>query len=111
MATPDPTPASEGRYLRAARIAYALTRASLPTYAHSRSPHAFTLPQLAACVLLARYMKMSHRAMAEWLLASDQVCALLELARVPDHSTLSRTRQKLDRDELRRLSRLLREQM
>lgn len=33
--------------------------------------------------------------MEEWLVASDQVCEALDLKRVPDHSTLSRTFKKL----------------
>ncbi len=101
----------ESRFLKGARLAYGLTRAVLPAYAHPKSPHYFTLPQLAACVLLAGHFGMSHRAMTEWLQASEQVCEILELPRVPDHSTLSRTKQKVNRKLLQSLSRRLREQM
>ena len=41
----------ESRYLRAARIAYAIAQEALPHYSHPKSPHIYTLPQLAACVL------------------------------------------------------------
>ena len=41
----------ESRYLRAARIAYAIAQEALPRYSHPKSPHIYTLPQLAACVL------------------------------------------------------------
>lgn len=86
---------SESRYVRAARIAYELTQGALPKYSHPKSPHHFTLPQLAACVLMSFYVDVSYRDMEEWLKASDKVCQVLELPRIPDHSTLSRTYKKL----------------
>lgn len=85
----------ESRYVKVARIAYGLAEATLPRYAHAKSPHRYTLPQLAACVLLTFYLDVSYRDMEEWLLATDQVCAALGLDQIPDHSTLSRTFQKL----------------
>jgi hypothetical protein len=98
----------ESRYVKVARIGYELAQATLPQYSHAKSPHHFTLPQLATCVLLTFYLDMSYRDTEEWLLASDQVCTVLGLAHVPDHSTLSRTFKKLkqsDWDQL--LARLL----
>jgi hypothetical protein len=85
----------ESRYVKVARIAYHLTQEALPRYSHPKSPHHFTLPQLAACVLLMFYLDISYRDMEEWLLATDQVCKELELPRIPDHTTLQRTYQKL----------------
>lgn len=85
----------ESRYVKVARIAYELAQATLPRYSHPKSPQHFTLPQLAACVLLTYYLDVSYRDMEEWLLASDQVCAALALKRVPDHSTLARAFRKL----------------
>src|SRR3972149_4945970 len=85
----------ESRYVKVARIAYHLTQEALPRYSHPKSPHHFTLPQLAVCVLLMFYLDVSYRDMEEWLLASDQVCQALELPRIPDHTTLQRTYQKL----------------
>jgi len=85
----------ESRYVKVARIAYHLTQETLPRYSHPKSPHHFTLPQLAACVLVMFYMDLSYRDMEEWLLASDQVCQTLELSRIPDHTTLQRTYKKL----------------
>ena len=85
----------ESRYVQVARIAYHLTQAALPRYSHPKSPHHFTLPQLAACVLLMFYLDISYRDMEEWLLARDQVCQALELPRIPDHTTLQRTYKKL----------------
>ena len=99
----------ESRYTKVARIAYEVAQATLPRYSHAKSPHHFTLPQLAACVALTYYMDMSYRDMEQWLLASDQLCTALDLKRVPDHSTLSRTFKKLKRaDWDRMLAELLR---
>jgi hypothetical protein len=85
----------ESRYVKVARIAYHLTQQALPRYSHPKSPHHFTLHQLAACVLLMFYLDFSYRDMEEWLLASDQVCQALDLVRIPDHTTLQRTFKKL----------------
>jgi hypothetical protein len=57
---------------------------TMPAYSHPKSPHRFTLPQLAACVLMTFYLDLSYRDMEEWLLASSEVRTLHELERVPD---------------------------
>lgn len=91
--------------MRVARLALGLAQEVLPRYAHPKSPHRFTCPQLAACVLLMIYLNKSYRDMEEWLLATDAVCAALALRRVPDHSTLSRALKRLrlrDLDAMRR---------
>lgn len=85
----------KSRYVKVAEIAYQLTKQTLPQYSHPKSPHHFTLPQLAACVLLMFYLDLSYRDMEEWLLATDKVCQALELPRVPNYSTLQRTYKKL----------------
>lgn len=92
----------EGRYVKAAQIAYHLAQETLPRYSHPKSPHPFTLPQLAACVLLMFYLDISYRDMEEWLLTSDQVCRVLEPPHVPDHTTLQRTDKKLRMGRLKR---------
>lgn len=90
----------ESRYVKVARIAYQLASRRMPRYSHPKSPHRFTQPQLVACVLMLFYLDLSYRDMEEWLLATDQVCKTLELACVPDHSTLSRTFKKLRLSDL-----------
>lgn len=85
----------ESRYVKVAKIAYRLTRQALPKYSHTKSPHHFELPQLAACVLMMFYLNKSYRDMEEWLLATDKVCQALGLSRIPDHTTLQRTYRKL----------------
>lgn len=91
----QPIQTRESRYVRVARIAYHPTKRTMPTYSHPKSPHHFTLPQLAACVLIAFYMDLSYRDMEEWLPASSEVRSVVEIGRVPDHSTLFRTYKKL----------------
>lgn len=81
---------SESRYVRVARLAYALTQRTLPRYSHPKSPHWYTQRQLAACVLMMFYCNRSYRDFEEWLSATDQVCQVLGLQTIPDHSTLSR---------------------
>ena len=101
----------ESRYVRVARIAYGLAQRALPRYSHPKSPHRFTLPQLAACVVLMFYLDISYRDMEEWLLATDQVCQVLELKRIPDHSTLSRAYHKLRMVDFDRMKGLLLDQL
>ena len=91
--------ARESRYVTVARLAYGLAQASLPRYTHPKSPHRFTFPQRAACVMLMFYLNLSYRDMEEWLLATDQVRAVLGLTEVPDHSTLERTFKRLRQRE------------
>jgi hypothetical protein len=88
-------PKRESRYVKVARLAYAISQKALPAYSHKKSPHHFTFPQLAACVLLMNYLKLSYRDMEEGLLSADSIVELLELPRIPDHSTLQRTFSKL----------------
>jgi|GEM_PF-1328232 hypothetical protein len=57
-------PPHESRYVTAARIAYQLAQASMPRYAHPKSPHRFTQPQVVACVLLTFYVDLSYR---DWI--------------------------------------------
>lgn len=97
----------ESRYVRVARIAYAITQQTLPRYSHPKSPHYYTLPQLAACVLLMFYLDLCYRDIEEWLLATDQIRDALELEQVPDHTTLYRTYRKLRLADLERMKRAL----
>lgn len=99
----------ESHYVRYARLAYRLTQSVVPRYRHRNSPKTYSQPQLIACVLLGFYMDMSYRDLEEWLLATDKVCAVLELTAVPDYSTLCRTFHHLRVPLLRALhKRLLR---
>lgn len=93
----------ESRYVQVALRAYEVSKAVLPLYSHRNSPKTYTLPQLAACVILKFYVNLPYRDMEEWLLASQEICTVLELNSVPDHCTLARTFRKLNKpwlDEL-----------
>jgi IS5 family transposase len=85
----------ESKYVRFARLAYAIARASVPRYAHPKSPQRFTQPQLVVCLLFSQYLNLSYRNTEEWLLASAEVREVLELTRVPDHSTIARMLKRL----------------
>lgn len=97
----------ESRYERVAELAYRLTQRLLPVYRHKNSPHRYTWPQLAACVLLMFYLDSSYRDMEEWLLASDKICQRLGLPEVPDHATLCRAFHRLNLSHLRAMHCLL----
>lgn len=101
----------ESRYVTIARMAYQLAQANMPRYSHPKSPHRFTQPQLTACVLLAYYLDLSYRAMEEWLLASDQICAVLELTEIPDHTTIARMMHRLTQARLSKLIRSFLQQL
>ena len=80
----------ESKYVRFARLGYAVAQASVPRYAHPKSPQRFTQPQIVVCLLLTQYLNLSYRNTEEWLLASAEVRDTLELSEVPDHTTISR---------------------
>ncbi len=93
--------------VKVARTAYLLTRMTLPQYSHPKSPHRFTLPQLAACVLVRSVLNLSYRQMSDWLSSREEVYKVLELPRIPDHTTLQRTFKKLPNAYLERVEKLL----
>ena len=93
----------ESRYVKVARLAYQLAQEGLPRYTRPKSPHRYSLPQRVACGLMKFYLDVSYRDAQEWLLASDQVQAVLELKQVPDYSTLIRTFGLLRQSEWERL--------
>lgn len=96
-------PLRVSRYVRVAQAAYRVAQGSLPLYSHPKSPHRFTLPQLAACVLMTYYLKMSYRDTEEILLASSEIREALELKNVPDYSTLSRMYNRLRKSDWERM--------
>lgn len=85
----------ESKYVRFARLAYVVAQASVPRCAHPKSPRRFTQPQIVVCLLLTQYLNLSYRNTEEWLLASAEVRAVLELAEVPDHTTIARMLKRL----------------
>ena len=95
----------ESSLTRFARLAYAAAKASLPAYSHAKSPHRYTLPQLAACVLVGMHEKKSYRDTEQLLLASDEIRTALELHdEVPNYATLSRTFKKISASDWERMN-------
>lgn len=84
--------ADDNPLIRFARLALAVGRDALPDYSHKKSPRRFTQPQLLACLLLRARLKLTYRAVADLLGASDGLRDALGLVggRVPDHSTLQK---------------------
>ena len=82
------------QWLRFATLARQLTAAVLPRYAHKFSPQRFTLPQLAACVLLKEYRQLDWRGIEALLQLSPALRRSLGLTRPPDFSTLWRFAQR-----------------
>lgn len=98
------TPIRESRYVQLARLAYASAQASLPVYSHAKSPHRYTLPQLAACVLVGMHQRKSYRDMEELLLASAEIRSVLGLTtQVPNYATLQRTYKKISATDWERM--------
>jgi len=97
----------KSHYQSVTEIGYATAKKLLPLYRHKNSPHRFTWPQLAACVLMKFYLDCSYRDMEDRLLVSDKICHSLELQEIPDHSTLCRAFHRLDIRVLRGMQRLL----
>lgn len=93
----------ESTHLRFARLAYANAQKSLPLYSHAKSPHRYTLAQLAACVMLGMRFKQSYRETEEMLMGNSDMRSVLELQEVPNYATLSRMFKKLRMEEWERM--------
>ena len=92
------------QWIKFAALALQVARRALPAYAHKFSPQRYTLPQLAACVLLKEYQRQDWRGIQAWLKLSPPLCHCLGLRSVPDYSTLWYfARRWLDPTHLNRL--------
>src|SRR5215211_2087379 len=72
------------------KLAYALGIEVLPKYFSPFSRHAFTKPQLFACLVLREHQKKSFRGIEALLIDSPQWLAEIGLSQAPDHNTLCR---------------------
>lgn len=72
------------------KLAYALGLEVLPKYFSQFSRHAFTKPQLFACLVLREHQRKSFRGIEALLADSPQWLADIGLTKAPDHNTLSR---------------------
>lgn len=76
------------RLLRFMVLAHQLAQKCLPQYAHKFSPRKYTLPQLAACVLLKHYMRLDWRGAEAILKLSPPLQQTIGLTQVPDYTSL-----------------------
>jgi hypothetical protein len=72
------------------RLAFEFGREVLPPYFSPFSRHAFTKPQLFACLVLREHQKKSFRGIEALLVDSPTWLADIGLTKAPDHNTLSR---------------------
>jgi hypothetical protein len=92
------------QWIKFATLALRVAEGVLPAYAHKFSPQRYTLPQLAACVLLKEYQRQDWRGIQAWLKLSPPLCHCLGLRSVPDYSTLWYFAKRwLDQAQLSRL--------
>lgn len=80
---------------RVAAVAYAAAQRALPAYAHKYSPKKYTLPQLAACLVLKEFFTTDYRGIAAILADSSDLRQALELDDVPHFTTVQKATQKL----------------
>jgi hypothetical protein len=104
---PRPSVPHESRYVQVARLAYRMAQRTMRRYSHRNSPHTYTQAQVAACTFMVFYFHKSYRDGEELLWACDSIRQVLQLASVPDHSTLCRMYHKLNRRRLLRQLRYL----
>ena len=81
--------------LRVARLALAVGRQTLQTYAHRYAPHKFTQPQLFACLVLKTFFKMDYRGVARLVTEHSDLRIELHLQTVPHFTTLQKASQRL----------------
>ena len=72
------------------QLAYAFGLEVLPKYFSRFSRHAFTKPQLFACLVLREHQRKSFRGIEALLADSPAWLADIGLTKAPDHNTLSR---------------------
>ena len=78
------------RLLSFARLAHEVAQDAIPERAHRFAPKRYTQPQLLACLLVKEYLRLDYRTAQETLEVSDGLREALELAVVPDYTTLWR---------------------
>src|SRR5579859_1861339 len=85
-----------------ARVAFAVAQQILPAYRSRFSKHQFTQPQLLAVLCLLRYEDWTFREAETRLREHQELRAALQLAAVPDYTTLYRFLRRLQDDTVDR---------
>ncbi len=86
-----------------AQAALQVAQAVLPPYRSKFSKHIFTQPQLLAILCLMRYDDWTFREAEVRLAEHSDLRQVLQLARVPDYTTLYRFMRRLDEHILQRV--------
>jgi hypothetical protein len=86
-----------------ARVALDVATATLPTYRSRFSKHQFTQPQLLAVLCLMRYEDWTFREAEVRLREHRELRETLQLASIPDYTTLYRFLKRLDDDAIDRV--------
>lgn len=77
------------------RRAYAFALDAFPAYSCRFSKKRFTLPQMAACLLLKEFFELDFRLLRRLLKEDRTACGLLGLEEVPDCATLCRCLRRI----------------
>jgi hypothetical protein len=86
------------------KVAYFISKKSLPQYSHHKSPHIYSFPQLIACNLLKIYIRnIPFRDLEELMNASWELRNAIGLEFVPDHSTFHRAQRKISDEQIQKL--------
>lgn len=80
--------AGDQEIVRIVKLAMRLARRHLADYAHPKSPHKFTQPQLLACLVLKGHMGCTYRKAEELLILMPAVREAIGLEEVPRFTTL-----------------------
>jgi hypothetical protein len=78
-----------------AREALATARVALPHYSSRFSRHDFTLAQHFACLVLKSFFRTDYRGISAILADLPELCAALELAKVPHFTTLQKAHARV----------------
>lgn len=78
-----------------ARTARDSARLVLPEYSHPCSPKSYTQHQLFALMVLRQAQNMDYRTFEQHVREWSDLCELLDLRGVPDHSTLHKAEERL----------------
>jgi len=78
-----------------ALVALRVGRQVYPDYPHRFAPKVFTQPQLFACLVLKTFFRTDYRGIEAYLRDLPELGRVLELPRIPDHSTLHKAVRRL----------------
>jgi len=79
---------------RVIRTALAVGKDAFPDYSHRCSPKTYTQPQLFACLVLKTFLRTDYRGVEAMLRDLPELCEVIGLRCVPDHSTLQKAARR-----------------